>query len=64
LVRQVASPPTYTTSAGPAVGEFARRTFLPNPGIYVADLIHNGGSTGYHGLQLELRHPLRRRWAR
>ena len=49
----------YTTSAGPAVGELARRTFLPNPGIYVADLIHNGGSTDYHALQIELRHPFR-----
>ena len=49
----------YTTSVGPVVGELARRTFLPNPGIYVADLIHNGGSTDYHGLQFELRHPLR-----
>ena len=33
--------------------------FLPNPGIYVADLIHNGGYTNYHALQLELRRQLR-----
>ena len=33
--------------------------FLPNPGIYVADLIHNGGYTNYHAIQLELRRPLR-----
>ena len=31
----------------------------PNPGIYVADLIHNGGYTNYHALQLELRRQLR-----
>ena len=33
--------------------------FLANPGIYVADLIHNGGFTNYNALQLELRRPLR-----
>jgi hypothetical protein len=49
----------YTTSAGPAIGEQARRAFLPNPGIYVADLVHNGGFSNYHALQLELRRPLR-----
>ncbi len=49
----------YTTSAGPAVAELAREMFLPNPGIYVADLLHNGGFTDYHALQLELRRQLR-----
>ena len=49
----------YTTSAGPAVAAQARRMFLANPGIYVADLIHNGGFTNYNALQLELRRPLR-----
>jgi hypothetical protein len=49
----------YTTGAGPEIGAFARRMFLPNPGIYVADLISNGGFTDYHALQLELRHPFR-----
>jgi hypothetical protein len=49
----------YTTSAGPAVAALARRMFLRNPGIYVADLIHNGGFTNYNALQLELRRPLR-----
>ena len=49
----------YTTSAGPAIGAQARRMFLRNPGIYVADLIHNGGFTNYNALQLELRRPLR-----
>ena len=49
----------YTTSAGPAIAGLARETFLRNPGIYVADLIHNGGFTDYHALQLELRRQLR-----
>jgi Carboxypeptidase regulatory-like domain/TonB dependent receptor len=49
----------YTTGAGPAIAEQARSMFLSNPGIYVADLIHNGGSTNYNALQLELRRPLR-----
>ncbi|MGH9255344.1 MAG: hypothetical protein ACRD3C_12340, partial [Vicinamibacterales bacterium] len=49
----------YTTSAGPAIGALARRTFLANPGIYVADLIHNGAFTDYHALQLELRRRFR-----
>ena len=49
----------YTTSAGPVIGAQARQAFLPNPGIYVADLVHNGGFSNYHALQLELRHPLR-----
>ena len=49
----------YTTSAGPAIAAQARRMFLRNPGIYVADLIHNGGFTNYNALQLELRRPLR-----
>jgi hypothetical protein len=49
----------YTTGAGPVVAAQARRMFLTNPGIYVADLIHNGGFTNYNSLQLELRRPLR-----
>jgi hypothetical protein len=49
----------YTTSAGPAIAEQARRMFLRNPGIYVADLIENDGFTNYNALQLELRRPLR-----
>ncbi|MBI3049853.1 MAG: TonB-dependent receptor [Acidobacteria bacterium] len=49
----------YTTSAGPAIAALARQMFLPNPGIYVADLLHNGGFTNYHALQLELRRRLR-----
>jgi hypothetical protein len=49
----------YTTSAGPAIAALARRMFLSNPGIYVADLIYNGGRTNYNALQLELRRPLR-----
>jgi hypothetical protein len=49
----------YITNAGPAIGAQARRAFLPNPGIYVADLIHNGGYTNYHAMQLELRRQLR-----
>jgi hypothetical protein len=49
----------YMTSAGPAIGAQARRAFLPNPGIYAADLIVNGGFTNYHAMQLELRRRLR-----
>jgi hypothetical protein len=49
----------YTTSAGPAIAALAREMFLPNPGIYVADLLHNAGFTNYHALQLELRRPFR-----
>jgi hypothetical protein len=49
----------YTTGAGPEIAAQARRTFLPNPGIYVADMIYNGGFTNYNALQLELRRPLR-----
>jgi len=49
----------YMTSAGPTIAALAREMFLPNPGIYVADLIHNGGFTDYHALQLELRRPFR-----
>jgi hypothetical protein len=49
----------YTTGAGAAIAAQARRMFLRNPGIYVADLIHNGGFTDYNALQLELRRPLR-----
>ncbi|HUQ49365.1 MAG TPA: carboxypeptidase-like regulatory domain-containing protein, partial [Terriglobales bacterium] len=33
----------------------ARSIFLPNTGIYAADVIYNGGDTNYHGLQLEAR---------
>jgi hypothetical protein len=43
------------TGAGPAIGAQARRMFLANPGIYVADLIENGGFSNYNALQLELR---------
>jgi hypothetical protein len=49
----------YTTAAGPVIAEQARRMFLRNPGIYVADLIENDGFTNYNALQLELRRPLR-----
>jgi len=49
----------YIGGAGPAVGAQARRTFLPNPGIYVADLIHNGGFSNYNSLQFDLRRRLR-----
>jgi len=49
----------YETGAGPVVGAMARRMFLPNPGIYVADLIENGGFSNYNALQLELRRQLR-----
>src|SRR6185503_5201178 len=45
----------YMTGAGPAIGAQARRMFLANPGIYVADLIENGGFSNYNALQLELR---------
>ncbi len=48
----------YTNgSAGAAVAQTARAFFLTsgNPGIYVADLILNGGSTDYHAFQGELR---------
>jgi hypothetical protein len=48
----------YETGAGPVVGAQARRMFLPNPGIYVADLIENGGFSDYNALQLELRRQL------
>jgi hypothetical protein len=48
----------YITSAGPAIGAQARQMFLPNPGIYVADLIENGGYSNYNALQLELRRQL------
>jgi len=49
----------YIGGAGPVVGEQARRAFLPNPGIYVADLIHNGGFSNYNSLQFDLRRRLR-----
>jgi hypothetical protein len=48
----------YTSgSAGAAVALTARPFFLAggNPGIYVADLILNGGSTDYHAFQGEIR---------
>jgi hypothetical protein len=45
----------YETGAGAAVGAQARQAFLANPGIYVADLIENGGFSNYNALQLELR---------
>src|SRR4030095_2937985 len=48
----------YITSAGPDIGAQARRMFLANPGIYVADLIENGGFSNYNALQLELRRQL------
>ena len=48
----------YEASATPAVGAQARQAFLPNPGIYVADLIENGGFSNYDALQLELRRQL------
>jgi hypothetical protein len=48
----------YITSAGPDIGAQARRMFLTNPGIYVADLIENGGFSDYNALQLELRRQL------
>jgi hypothetical protein len=49
----------YTTGAGPVIAALAREMFLPNPGIYVADLLHNGGFTDYNALQLELRRQFR-----
>jgi hypothetical protein len=48
----------YTSgSAGAAVATTARPYFLTNgnPGIYVADLILNGGKTDYHSFQGEIR---------
>lgn len=48
----------YTSgSAGAAVAQTARPYFLTNgnPGIYVADLVINGGATDYHSFQAELR---------
>ena len=48
----------YTNgSAGAAVAQTARAYFIPNgnPGIYVADLILNGGKTDYHAFQGEIR---------
>jgi hypothetical protein len=49
----------YTTSAGPVIAAQARQAFLPNPGIYVADLVRNGGFSDYHAMQLELRRQVR-----
>ena len=49
----------YATNAGAAVAAQARQAFFPNPGIYAADLIHNGGFTDYHAVQFELRRELR-----
>ena len=48
----------YETGTGSVVGAQARQMFLPNPGIYVADLIENGGFSNYNALQLELRRQL------
>jgi carboxypeptidase family protein len=48
----------YITGAGPEIGAQARQMFLTNPGIYVADLIENGGFSNYNALQLELRRQL------
>jgi hypothetical protein len=48
----------YETAAGPDIGADARAIFLKNPGIYVADLIENGGFSNYNSLQLELRRQL------
>jgi hypothetical protein len=48
----------YMTGAGPDIGAHARQMFLTNPGIYVADLIENGGFSNYNALQLELRRQL------
>jgi len=44
-------------SAGASVAQSARSFFLTsgNPGIYVADLILNGGTTDYHSFQGEIR---------
>jgi hypothetical protein len=49
----------YTTNAGAAVAAQARQAFFPNPGIYAADLVHNGGFSDYNAMQLELRRELR-----
>ncbi len=48
----------YVSSAGSAVGTLARQAFLPNPGIFAADLVRNGGFSNYNSMQLELRHRL------
>jgi hypothetical protein len=57
---QVASlADVYTTSAGAAIGAEARQAFFRNPSIYAADLMHNGGFSNYHAMQLELRRRLR-----
>jgi hypothetical protein len=56
---QVASLADYYTngSAGAAVASTARAFFYTtgNPGIYVSDLILNGGKTDYHAFQGEIR---------
>jgi hypothetical protein len=49
----------YTTSVGPAIAALGRGMFLSNPGIYVADLLYNGGFSDYHSLQLELHRQFR-----
>jgi hypothetical protein len=49
----------YASNAGAAVAAQARQAFFPNPGIYAADLIHNGAFSDYHAMQLELRRELR-----
>ncbi len=43
----------YMTQTATAAA--ARAAFLPNPGIYAADVVFNGAETDYHGLQLETR---------
>jgi hypothetical protein len=48
----------YMSSAGAAVGALARQAFLPNPNIYAADLVVNGGYSNYNAMQLELRREL------
>lgn len=47
----------YLTSAGATVAQQARSFFFNpgNPGIYATDLILNGGETGYHSFQGEVR---------
>ncbi len=48
----------YMRSAGAATAAIARQAFLPNPGIYAADMIGNGGFSNYNAMQLELRREL------
>ncbi|MBE3109735.1 MAG: hypothetical protein IMZ46_04335, partial [Acidobacteria bacterium] len=55
---QVAELANYYTSQ-PSTAAYARSQFLPNPGIYVADYVYNGGFSDYNALQLELRRQFR-----